>query len=765
MKIKRMLALFVAVMLIFVGCGQTSNTDSEISSTEQTVSSQDPQTSSQPSQDGGNESMEYTITEGTETLIKYPEYPDGAIPKDYDYTVRIIQVDKAIEIPVYNPVYASDYFNTTVANADQHRRYAEFAFSGDPVTVEITVHNNFKSYTVMPSSKQIPSEINNNVITYTIAEPCTTVLKLNNDKDTHLTIFAEKPEQNKPDKNDKNVIYYEAGYHEVEGGVVNLESNQTLYLEAGAVVKARLNVKGENVKVYGRGAFLESSPTRASIGRTSYMCMLNDAKNVTIEDVRFLDAHTFNIVTINGRNLKLYGVKVLSNQISTDGFSIWTGAYGVHIDNCYFNISDNVFVIGGGNVEDFLVENTMVISDYAFLFPQGKLTGDPLVFKNIDVLRYGSFMKHEYPETPDDKSVQLVLENCTAIDNDKPAGFLKITNTINSTKNYVFKNVSFPAVSGANMYISSDNTNTNATITFDNVWAGQNLFTEEVAGKRILMNRETNNIVFTDTKDETAVCIKRNDTKLPQEVKVYNTYIGDRRVESKYQPYEEDGKVYVSAHEILETLLFSDIKVENGKLTFAYGDEKYEISVADEKAMVDTETLANTIKTAVTVKGKKITVTNIKRDVNLLRDPDFEGGLSMNWVTRNFTNLSLSNDAQSGNNALKISRFEWGNDGGVYQDIADILRQYGTGQYKFTAWVKKADPSCDSTYIRLGVTSEWDIRTYKQINLTDEWQQIEFIYSFSGNPTILNYAALVIGQCDGSNRNVLIDNVSMTRID
>ncbi len=766
MKIRRTLALFVAIVLLFAGCGQPPNTDSETSSTEVTESSQDTQTSSQPSQNDGENNVKYIITEGTETLIKYPEYPDGTIPKDYDYTVRIIQGDKAIEIPVYNPVYASDYFNTTVDNADQHRRYAEFAFSGDPVTVEITVNTNFRAYSVMPSSKQISSEINGNVITYTITEPCTTVLKLNNDKDTHLTIFAEKPEENKPDKNDKNVIYYEAGYHEVKGGVVNLNSNQTLYLEAGAVVKARLNVRGENVKVYGRGAFLESNPTRGSIGGTSYMCTLNDAKNVTIEDVRFLDAHTYNIVTTNGEDLKLYGVKVLSNQISTDGFTIWSAAHGVHFNNCYFNISDNAFVIGGGDIEDFLVENTMVISDYAFLFPQGELTGDPLVFKNIDVLRYGSFMKHEYPESPGDKPVQLVLENCTAIDNDKPAGFLKITDTINSVKSYVFKNVSFPGVSGANMYIDSDKSNTNATITFDNVWAGGNLLTEQLAGNRMLIDREANEIIFTDTKDETAVCLKRNDTKLPQEVKVYNTYVGSRRIESKYQPYEKDGKVYVSAYEILDTLLFKDVKVENGKLTFAYGDEKYEIAVADEKAMVDTETLANTIKTAVTVKDKKITVTNIKRDVNLLRDPDFEGGLSMNWVTRHFTKLEISNDAQSGNKALRITKSDWGgNNVGAYQDIADIFRQYGRGQYKFTAWVKKATPSCDSTYIRLGVTSEWDVRDYKQINLTNEWQQIEYIYSFNGNPATLNYASLVIGQSNGNNRNVLIDNVSMTYLD
>lgn len=751
MKIK--IALFLVLIMILTGCQLL------------TLPSDTP---------NGENQGEYTMTDGTKTLIKYPEYPDGAIPKDYDYTVRVIQGNEAIEIPVYNPVYASDYFTTDVYNFDMHRRYAEFAFTGEPVTVEITAHMEFDRYTVMPSSKAIPSKINDNVITYTLTEPCTTVLKLNNDKDTHLTIFAEAPDVEKPDKNDKNVVYYEAGYHEVENGVINLHSNQTLYLEAGALVKARLNVSGQNIKVCGHGAFIEPAPIRQFYGGSSYMCMLNASSNVTIEDVRFLDAHTYNIVTTNGRNLNFDGVKFLCNQVSTDGLSIWDGAYNMHLNNCYFNISDNAFVIGGGNVEDFLVENTIVITDYSFIFPQGKLTGDPLVFKNIDVLRYNTFITHHYPNQVGNKSVDLVLENCTAIDSDKAGDFIISRYGGAASKNYILKNVSVPKIADYNYwsdYISTtDGSYTgddvqNVSITFDNVWVGGEPITKElIASKDTLDYSKNNTVTYLDTVDESAVTIKRNDITLKKKVKPYIIYIGDRRIECKYQPYKEYGKLYVSAYEILEALLFKDIKVEEGKLTFSYKDEKYEMEIADEKAMVDIGTLSKTINTKIKTKGNRINVTNIKRDDNLLRDPDFELGLSTNWVTRNFTMLYLSEKAQSGNYAIRVTNSSWGNIGGIYQDIADVVRQHGKGQYLVTAWVKRATPSSDSKNIKLLLSDGWEnVIDSKNFRLTDEWQKIEFTFT-QVSTDFSKGLMLVIGHHDGSSRNVLVDNVSMTKI-
>ena len=772
MKIK-ILVFFLAFALVLTSCGQLP-TVSEAESQEPTEStqtqSQEPTESTQTissatSQDDKENDMENNIPEKT-ILVKYPEIPADKLPRDYDYTVRVIQGNESFEIPVYNPVYASDYFNRDLYNWDQHRRYAEFAFSGDPVTVEITVHNNFKSYTVMPSSKAIPSKINGNVITYTIDKPCTTVLKLNNDKDTHLTIFAEKPETNVPDKNGKNVVYFEAGYHEIEGGVLNVGDDTTVYLEAGALVKARLDVNGKNVHVYGNGAFIESSPTRMKVANTSYMCMVNGSENLLIENVRFLDAHTFNIVTVDGKNLKFDGVKVLSNQVSTDGFSIWSGANGVHFDNCYFNISDNVFVIGGGLVENFLVENTMIITDYAFLFPQGNLEGDPLVFKNIDVLRYGSFMKHEYPEYNSRKAVQLVLENCTAIDNDRGATVLKITYGIDSIKNYVFKNVSLPELQGSSLLINSDDCE-NATLTFDNVWLGKTVVNENTIKLHSNMNTTTKNnaITITDTKDESAVCLTPNTIKLDKEVKVYRTFVGARKLETKYKPYEKDGVLYVSAYEILEALAFEDIKVSGGKLTFSYDGKTYEAAVADEKAMLSTTDLANLIRTRVAVEGMDIKIGNIERTGNLLRAGDFENGLSMNWVTRNFTRLALSDDGHDSKHAIRVYEYQWGADGGIYQDIAETLRQYGTGEYEITAWVKKASADCDSKVVGLGVTDEWSVtKKYTTIPLTDEWQQITMEYNYSGDPEKLLGMILCIGYADGSVRDILIDDVSMVKV-
>ena len=799
---KKLIAASVLFLLLLVGCdaqqtqsGSSSNKDN--STAEPTMvesltaySTEVPPFLIKPLEIKGAESVPVTYDE---TLIQYPEYPEGTIPRDYDYTVRIIQGENAIELPVYNPVYASDYFTNTVYNFDQHRRYAEFAFTGEPVTVEITVNLEFDRYTIMPSSKEIPSEINGNVITYTITEPCTTVLKLNNDKDTHLTIFAEATETERPNTEAEKIIYFEpgyhdqggviktysgttlyfeAGYHEFESGALNVSNDTTVYLEPGAIVKARLDINGMNVRVYGRGAFIEPSPTRQAVSGTSYMCMLNGSYNVSIEDVRFLDAHTYNIVISGGVNIRCEGVKLLCNQVSTDGLSIWGGGvYGLKMENCYFNISDNVFVVGGG-IQNFFVNNAIIITDYAVFFPQGKSTGDPLIFTNIDVLRYKTFVTHHYPNKVGEKSLYFVLENCTAIDSDRVGDFIISRYGGSAEKNYVLKNVSVsPIYDNWSYYISTTEGDykgedvENVTILFDNVWVGSNPITKKLISKKDTLNYKKNNtVIYTDTKDESLVTTKRNDVILSEKVTPYQIYIGDRRIETKYQPYEKDGKVYVSAYEILEAMLFEDIKVENSKLTFAYANNSYEIAVADEKAMVDIDTLSKTIGTQINLSGNRIKVTNIKRNDNLLRDPDFELGLSMNWVTRNFTKFYLSEDAQSGKYSIRMGDYTWGATGGIYQDIADILRQHGTGQYRVTAWVKNAEAGTEDNYVLLFLADGWEsVPASKRFDVTDQWQKVEFVFT-QDNIYKMNGMMLCIGQ-NGGNKNILVDNVSMTKLD
>ena len=190
------------------------------------------------------------------------------------------------------------------------------------------------------------------------------------------------------------------------------------------------------------------------------------------------------------------------------------------------------------------------------------------------------------------------------------------------------------------------------------------------------------------------------------------------------------------------------------------------LSVADEKAMISTTDLAALIKTTVTINGKDIVVGNIERRGNLLRNSGFENGLSMDWVTRNFTRLGLSTDAHSGSYSIHAYQYQWGADGGVYQDIANILRQYGKGQYKITAWVKKASAECDSTKVGVGVTNEWSVtNNYTSVALDgDEWTEITYIYNYGGNPKELRGMILCVGYADGTNRDILIDDITMERI-
>ncbi len=54
------------------------------------------------------------------------------------------------------------------------------------------------------------------------------------------------------DNEENEVIYFEGGIHEV--GVLNLNSNQTIFIDEGAVVYGCINsYKSQNIKILGKG--------------------------------------------------------------------------------------------------------------------------------------------------------------------------------------------------------------------------------------------------------------------------------------------------------------------------------------------------------------------------------------------------------------------------------------------------------------------------------------------------------------------------------
>lgn len=708
-------------------------------------------------------------------LVKYPEYPENIIPRDYDYTVRIVQGKNTIEIPVYNPVYTTEYFNSSMGG-DWHRRFCEFAFSGEPVTIEVTVNIDFSSYTVMPSSRQIESTCTLNVITYTIDKPQNTVIKVNDNRDTILAIFAEEPlsQDEIPDKNDPKVIYFEAGYHEVENGVIWAKDEKTVFLEPGALVKARM-VLESGCSLKGRGAILESSPTRMPVENVRFMLILKGS-DITVDGIKVLDAHTFNIACTDLFDSEIKNVKVLSNQISTDGFSIWGTGKNVEIHDCFWHVSDNIFIIGGLKAEpfeNFNVHDCIVASDFATFFPQQQAIGQgEMCFKNIDVLRCGSFMKVTYnPEGTEVGFGNFRIENIYAMDVENPVKFIWLDKFKNGAKTISMKNVNLRTIKEIGCDVGKDVSG--FTVNFDNVWIDNELFTEKTPVSNS-MNPETNKFVFSYTCDPDSAKVGVNNLRTVSEYIAPKVKVGKLTVGTKVAPFTENGNIYVSAYEIVKQLKFEDISLdeETGSLSFKDNKKTHTFTAENENIfkngrLVVPLSFFNEIGASASYdeSTKTVIVENIKRDQSLVKNGDFENGLSIEWTTRNFSQLFLSDDAHSGKYAIRVTK-NGSAENGIYYDVAKALKQNGEGKYKAVAFVKKTAES-DSTKISIGYTGGFGLNatpTKATYELTDDWQRIEYIHTAEEVENI-RMASLFVGAVDGTVVEYLIDDISFKKID
>ena len=172
-----------------------------------------------------------------------------------DYTVKVRQVGEKDWVDLYE-------YNVKVdMDTKSDATMVQFDFSGK---VEVLVQKNngeIRSAVVRPLSKGIQPEIDGNFLLFTIDKPQKLSVEFNGDRLNNLHVFANPIIKNVPDKNDPNVIYFEAGIHEptdTAGKCFRIPSNTTVYLEGGAVLKGCLTCDSvENVKILGHGMLLE----------------------------------------------------------------------------------------------------------------------------------------------------------------------------------------------------------------------------------------------------------------------------------------------------------------------------------------------------------------------------------------------------------------------------------------------------------------------------------------------------------------------------
>ena len=180
-------------------------------------------------------------------IIPYPA-PPGLITSP-DFTLRANNTSVWVE-KIGSKLKTFDYTIGLLGGREmEDLNAAGFSFTGK-VTITITASSDIKSYVIRPKSRNITAKVNGHDITFTIDRPQKLYIEIN--KLPHLAIFADPIEINPPKKGDPGVIYFGPGTH--NPGQIDLKSNQTIYIAAGAAVNANIRGKDlKNVVITGRG--------------------------------------------------------------------------------------------------------------------------------------------------------------------------------------------------------------------------------------------------------------------------------------------------------------------------------------------------------------------------------------------------------------------------------------------------------------------------------------------------------------------------------
>ena len=190
-----------------------------------------------------------------------------------------------------------------------------------------------------------------------------------------LHIFVDPP-KDYGKKEGEGIIYYGPGIH--DAGRIELKSNQTLYIDAGAIVYGGIIAEdAENIRIVGRGILDNSKSVRGEDGGyvadcgTPLGCIkMYRCKNVLADGVIFRDsgvwtATLFNCDCVTFDNIKAIGMW----RYNSDGIDFVNSANGL-VQNSFLRCFDDVIVLKGlkgydtRNVENILVRRCVTWCDW-----------------------------------------------------------------------------------------------------------------------------------------------------------------------------------------------------------------------------------------------------------------------------------------------------------------------------------------------------------------------------------------------------------------
>ena len=243
--------------------------------------------------------------------------------------------------------------------------FAYFSFEGK-VDVKITFLAPIYSFDIRPKNRNVKGELSRNQIQFSLDQPGNLSIEINKNLKRPLFLFANPLEINIPNKEDKNVIFFEAGKIHSPGEAL-IKSNQTVYIEGGAIVRGNfMTDQGKDIKITGRG-ILDNSRYLKGLHRP---IEINQCDNVLVEGIILTESRHWSCASTGSKHITYNNLKIVSDNDWDDGIDI-VGSQHVLVNNCFIRTKDDCIAVKSGvnyftkfnssfNVDDVVVQNSVM---------------------------------------------------------------------------------------------------------------------------------------------------------------------------------------------------------------------------------------------------------------------------------------------------------------------------------------------------------------------------------------------------------------------
>ncbi|MDF3143687.1 MULTISPECIES: glycosyl hydrolase family 28 protein [unclassified Streptomyces] len=321
-------------------------------------------------------------------LVVYP-IPSG-VPTNASFSVKARTPGGEWQtIPVYRA--RAKWINADTGSGPVYNSsVATFDFKG---TVEVAVTSSkgtIASARVRPLSYGTKYTVDGATVSFTLTEPRNLSIEINGEIFDNLQLHANPLEENVPDPDDPDVIYFGPGLHTTTDNVVKVPSGKTVYLAGGAVLTSRVEfVNVENARLIGRGV-LYNSPSGV---------LMQYSRNIEVDGVMVLNPSSGYACTVGqSKQVTIRNFHSYSHGQWGDGIDVFSSE-DVLIDNVWMRNADDCIAIYAhrwdyyGDCRNITVRNSTLWADVAHPINVGTHgntdkpeTIENLVFSNIDIL-------------------------------------------------------------------------------------------------------------------------------------------------------------------------------------------------------------------------------------------------------------------------------------------------------------------------------------------------------------------------------------------